>query len=137
MPISDSRRPALRAGYTLIEVVIAVAIAASVIALSAPSLIRSIERAQERQIIAGVISTLNDLRAQSVLDSRDMDSETVTASLQDVLPDGWAVRVPDEFQLSRAGFCTGGDIRLETPRARMVMLSQRPQTPCALTAEAV
>lgn len=137
MPISESRRPSLRPGYTLIEVVIAVAIAASVIALSAPSLIRSIERAQERQTIAGVISTLNDLRAQSVLDSRDMDSETVTANLRVALPEGWILRVPDAFQLSRAGFCTGGDIQLETPRARVVVLNQRPQSPCTLAAEAV
>ncbi|MGY6628144.1 MAG: prepilin-type N-terminal cleavage/methylation domain-containing protein [Oceanicaulis sp.] len=137
MPISVSRRLLLRSGYTLIEVVVAVAIAASVIALSAPSLIRSIERSQERQIIAGVISTLNDMRAQSVLDSRDMNSETVTANLQDALPEGWVLRVPEGFQLSRAGFCTGGEIQLETPRARVVVLNQRPLTPCMLAAEAV
>ncbi len=137
MPISVARRTSLRSGYTLIEVVIAVAIAATVIALSAPSLIRSIERAQERQIIAGVISTVNDLRAQSVLDSRDMDSETLTANLRDVLPEGWVLRVPEGFQLSRAGFCTGGEIRLETPRARVVVLNPRPQTPCTLAAETV
>lgn len=137
MPILGLRRSPLRSGYTLIEVVVAVAIAASVIALSAPALIRSIERSHERQVIAGVISTLYDLRAQSVFDSRDMDSEAVTANLQDALPQGWALRVPEAFRLSRAGFCTGGDIQLETPRARVVKVSPRPQVPCSLAVEAI
>jgi prepilin-type N-terminal cleavage/methylation domain-containing protein len=136
MPTLGSRPADLRLGYTLIEVVVAVAIAASVIALSVPSMIRSVERSQERQVIAGVISALYSMRAQTVLDNRDVDSVAIAARLRDILPEGWVLRVAEEFHVSRTGFCLGGNIQLETPRARMVSVRPLPKFPCSLSATA-
>ena len=135
MPTSEYSRAGFRSGYTLIEVVIAVAIAASVIAMSAPSMIRAVERSQERQVLASVISRLDDMRAQSVLDSRDMHSVAVAADLQTHLPDGWELHVPEDFVLSRKGFCSG-EIQLETPHARVVAVSSPRKLPCSFSADA-
>lgn len=123
-----------RPGYTLIEVVVAVAIAATVVAVSAPAFIRSIERAQERSTVGEFILAMQDLRAEAVLDTRNLDSGTLRTRLGETLPEGWSLNLPDGFILSRGGFCTGGTIQLETPRARIVELEVEPDTPCTLRA---
>lgn len=133
--MSVSREALRRPGYTLIEVVVAVAIAATVVAISAPSFIRSIERAQERNSVGEFILALQEARARAVLDTREFDAGSLADLLQDDLPQGWQLRIPEEFSLSRGGFCSGGVIQLETPRGRVVVLEVEPDTPCTMRAQ--
>jgi len=122
MPISESDRLPFpgkgRAGYTLLEVVVVVAILATALSLATPSFIRMIEQQRVQSVIHSVNIGLTDLRLSSQTEARAIRAAEAEAYLARDLPLGWYVSVGETVEFSAAGACQGGGLRLTTPDDR-------------------
>lgn len=117
------RRLRSHGGFTLIEVVIALAIVALVAAVAVPAMARRLDSAYRTADLAQVIGSarLLPVRAAAMGIERKLDVAGLAARLADGalpldLPPGWTV-TPDRTppQIGRAGSCTNGDLILTSP----------------------
>lgn len=120
MPIlaSDPQRRSREAGYSLLEVVVVVAIVAVSMTLSSPSLIRMIERTEARNVLKSIDVTMTDMRVESYSRAQSLTSEAIRQRLQAEMPEDWNVVVGEELSMSARGFCSGGSLVVTSPDAR-------------------
>ncbi|MEP3071945.1 prepilin-type N-terminal cleavage/methylation domain-containing protein [Maricaulis sp.] len=121
----------LRAGYTMLEVVVVVAIVAVALTVSTPALIRMIEQQRVQSVLRGIDIGLTDLRAASQIDARVIDAGEAEAALAADLPVGWYILVDEAVTFSPAGVCNGGRLQVTTPRGREYVFSLARRT-CSL-----
>lgn len=114
----------MRAGYSLLEVLMAVALIALAAAVSFPAVISGFERYERRQALSQVRASLIDLRTRAVLDGRPVTLEADAAlAAPSTLPEGWRAVLDDQLAVTAAGLCertTGA--RLHAPRGRVTRL---------------
>lgn len=111
-----------RAGYSLLEVLVVVAIMGVAATLSGPSVSRMIESQQARQTVRAVVTGFGALRADAYIQSRPYDADTLSARLTAAAPEAWQVRVSDSVMLAASGYCTPGLIEISSPDGRRWLL---------------
>jgi prepilin-type N-terminal cleavage/methylation domain-containing protein len=115
--VSDTHQ---QAGYSLLEVLIAIAILALAIALSIPSMAALLERHQARQAFAAVNVWLTDQRtlartSGAMMMWADGDSPARAADL----PQGWSASFLGPAQIYPSGACASMRIQILSPRQRV------------------
>ena len=115
MRISESSPLSVRdtaSGYSMLEVIVVVAIMATAVTLAAPSLGRMVERYEAQAVLNGIDRRLLELRVLSATEARAFNSGQINQFLQDDLANGWRVTVSDNVQFSSYGICTGGRLNV-------------------------
>lgn len=107
-----------RQGYSLLEVMVVVAILGVAATVSAPSITRMIASQQARQIVRGVATEFANLRAQAFIASQSYDAQTIQALLSEEAPLQWRVSVEDSVFISANGYCTAGRLSIQGPSGR-------------------
>lgn len=126
MRISASRRvmarqafAAARRAYSLLEVLIVVALLGLAVAISGPSLGRMIERQQAQQTLKAGAAALSELRVEAFVTGTDYRSEQVQERVNAALATGWSSEVPETLAFRRSGYCQGGQVRIVEPSGRV------------------
>lgn len=119
-PPAHAPRTRAQAGYSLLEVLIAIAILALAIALSIPSMAALLERHQARQAFAAVNVWLSDQRTGARTSGALMawaagDSPAYAADL----PQGWSASFLGPAQIYPSGACSPMRIQILSPRQRV------------------
>lgn len=126
---SAAARPTgYRAGYTMLEVVVVVAIMATALSLATPAFIRMIEQQRVQTVLRGVNLGLTEIRATSQLESRPIDAVEIETRLAQDLPVQWYVSVDETVGFSAAGTCGGGSLLVTTPARREYSFSLADRT---------
>ncbi|OAB56161.1 hypothetical protein AY599_28055 [Leptolyngbya valderiana BDU 20041] len=130
MRISASRRigrPAAlstaRPGYSLLEVLIVVALLGLVVAISGPSLTRMIERQQAQQTLRAGAAVLSEMRVEAFVSGTDRSGAAIQRRLDEVLAPGWSSEAPEGLVFRRSGYCDGGEVRMIEPSGRAWLVS--------------
>lgn len=133
-------RPTRSSGFTLVELMVAMAIVGLLLAVSVPGGLRFYESIQYRQVVRDVLTMLNGAREQSVYRGRAVD--VVFDPVQLAISAGEEqLRLPAEFELGITsaqevnrdrlgvirfypeGGSSGGDISIQSPAGRGVLIS--------------
>jgi len=98
----------MRAGYSLLEVLLAVSLIALAGSLVVPSLINSLERREARLALTLLQAHMTDLRYQAVLDATPLEisPEDINSRFPG-LPEGWRVSADTPLKFSAGGLCDG------------------------------
>jgi len=107
-----------RPGYSLLEVMVVVAILGIAVTLSGPSVSSMIAGQQARQVVRGLVTDVGAIRAEAFIESRSVQSDAIQARLLDKAPDGWRLETSQEVAVSPSGYCTPGRIIVESPGGR-------------------
>ncbi len=127
-------------GFTLVELMVAMAIVGLLLAVSVPGGLRFYESVQYRQAVRDVLTLLNGAREQSVNRGRAMDVvfdpsrlEVTFGQEKLVLPEDFVLGITSAQEVNRdrqgvirfypEGGSSGGDITIESPVGRGVMIS--------------
>ena len=108
----------VRPGYSLLEVIVVVAILGVAATVSGPSITRMIASQQARQVVRGLATDFGALRAQAFINSRSYDADAIQSVLSEDTPEFWQVIVQDSVSLSGNGYCTPGTIDIRSPSGR-------------------
>lgn len=108
----------VRAGYSLLEVIVVVAILGIAATVSGPSIGRMISGQQAQQVVRGVATEMGALRAEAFLSSKSLSAEDVQARLDAHIPSDWRIEVDENLHLASSGYCTGGGVVLIAPAGR-------------------
>lgn len=111
-----------QAGFTLLEVLVVVALIGLMSALALPSLQRVVAGVENATRRAGVLADLNSLgyRAFVLGQSFDLAAPTASGLLRDgnpvlTLPAGWRIEAQAPIHFSFSGYCGGGVLTLWAP----------------------
>jgi len=120
-----------RAGYSLLEIVVVVAILATVVGLATPSFIRMIEQQRVQAVLRRVDLGLLDLRMTSQSEARVINATEAEQYLAEDLPLGWYIAVSEQVVFSSTGTCDGGSVRITTADERVYAFDLAPRS-CSL-----
>lgn len=97
-----------RAGYSLLEVLLAVSLIALAGTIAVPSLINSLERREARTALSALEAGMTGLRYRAVLSATPLEiaPEEISAAFPG-LPEGWRVTADAPLKLSAGGLCDG------------------------------
>lgn len=109
---------ATRPGYSLLEVMVVVAILGVAATLSGPSITRMIAGQQAQQVVRGLITEFGAMRADAFLRSTPYDADMMSARLSATTPEGWDVQVDESASLAASGYCTPGAVYVYAPSGR-------------------
>lgn len=101
-----------RTGYSLIEIIVVISIMAVAITVATPSISKTVERYQVRNLLRSVGHHLGDLRVTSFRESRSISSAEIKTLLQTELADDWVIEVSEETHFSALGYCPGGTLTM-------------------------
>lgn len=112
---SSLDRRAVR-GFTLVELVVVLALVALVTGLAAPALVRGLDAARERGVRADVRVLLEGLpvRAYQAGSALEIDA-TALQRLAPELPQGWRLELDAPLRYAPSGVASGGAVRLLIP----------------------
>lgn len=122
-PELSKRLASVRVGYSLLEVLIVVALLGLAVSISGPSLGRMVERQQAQQTLRAGAAALSELRIDAFVSGTDRSSAAVKTHLDAALSPGWTSDVPGELAFRRSGYCHGGEIRIFEPDGRAWRMS--------------
>lgn len=109
-----SVRRLLGNGYSLLEMMIALAVMALAATLVAPGLLASVDAAARRSLLIEIDGQLRAARASAVRESRSVSLEAAALSV----PVGWAIELDAPIVFRPDGACTGGRLRFVRPNGR-------------------
>ncbi len=138
--MNASRLAASGRGFTLVELMVAMAIVGLLLAVSVPGGLRFYESIQYRQSVRDVLTMLNGAREQAVNRGRALDVVFDPARLEVrsgketlALPEGFELGLTTAQEVNRdsvgairfypEGGSSGGDVTIESPAGRGVMIS--------------
>lgn len=110
-----------RAGYSLLEVLLAVSLIALAGTIAVPSLINSLERREARTALSALEAGMTGLRYRAVLSATPLEiaPEEISAAFPG-LPEGWRVTADSPLKLSAGGLCDGNTLlTLTSPDRRL------------------
>ena len=107
--------PAAR-GFTLVELVVVLALVALATGLAAPALVRGLDAAHERGMRADVRALLEGMpvRAYQTGSALEIDAAALQRLLPE-LPQGWRLEVDAPLRYAPNGVAAGGAVRLLIP----------------------
>lgn len=107
-----------RTGYSLLEVIVVVAILGLAATVSTPSLLRMIASQQAQQVVRGIVTEFGALRAEAFIQNTVFTAEALEERLSLAAPADWTLQVDDSVMLSGNGYCSAGSITVQSPSAR-------------------
>jgi prepilin-type N-terminal cleavage/methylation domain-containing protein len=113
----------VRAGYSLLEVIVVVAILAIAATVSGPSIGRMITSQQAQNVVRGVATEMGALRAEAFLSSTRFNAQEAQGRLSQSAPSDWLIEVEDSVSIGPGGYCTPGAVVLISPSGRRWALS--------------
>jgi len=127
---------ALRPGYSLLEVIVVVAILAVAGAVATPSLVRTLERQKAHAAVRAADRVMAELRVESFTDASPIPTDAVATRLGEAMPEGWSVNLLGEPAFNAAGWCEGGRLVVTSDRGRRWGFALEPG-PCRPTRQPV
>lgn len=119
-PPKCEARARKQAGYSLLEVLIAIAILALAISMSIPSMAALLERHQARQAFAAVNVWLTDQRTLARTSGAMMTwAEGASPARAVDLPQGWSAQFLGPARIYPSGACAPMRIQILSPRQRV------------------
>jgi prepilin-type N-terminal cleavage/methylation domain-containing protein len=116
--ISACCRPERRRlhGFTLLELLVVLALVALVTGIVTPAVIRGLASARERGVASDMQALLEGLpvRAYQTGVSLELDASALRR-LGNELPEGWQIEVTPVLRYGPSGVASGGTVRLLTP----------------------
>lgn len=109
---------AAREGYSLLEILVVLAILGLAAALSGPSVTRMIERYEAQSVVRIVEGRVSEMRLRAFLRSSPLTGEEIEAQLNEISAEGWSISVPETMTINASGYCTGGELVLQEPAGR-------------------
>lgn len=111
---ADTRPPAR--GFTLLELLVVLALAALLTALVVPAAVRGLDAARERGVAADLTALLAGLPVRAFKDGESVqfDAKALTALLPE-LPAGWSLQLSAPLRYSASGVAEGGEVVLKAP----------------------
>ncbi len=105
-----------RKGFTLLELLVVMALMALAAGLVIPAVLRGLTAAQERAVASDMAALLDSLPVRAFQRGSDLivDDRMLGQWLPD-LPAGWQLVVPQALRYSPAGVATGGLVRVVAP----------------------
>lgn len=106
-------RPAVACGFTLLELLVVLALAAMATGLVVPALLRSVAAAQARGARADLAQALRDLPVQAFQHGQALSVDE--ASLRHAMPnwpDGWRMQLDQPLRYGPTGVAEGGVLRV-------------------------
>lgn len=103
-------------GFTLLELLVVLALIALVTGMVAPAVIRGLEAARERGVAADLRALLDSLPVRAF--QRGDDVVLDAAALRQLLPDlpaDWRLEVTPALRYGSAGVASGGTVHLRAP----------------------
>ena len=125
----EARHRAPWRGFTLLEVVVVLALLSMLVALAAPELQRayqSVLARGERDSLIGQLASLS-LRAQALGVAFELSDDSLRRRLPDgqplvAVPPGWRVNVEPPIRFNFVGICSGGRVRLYSPSGEQTVV---------------
>ena len=102
-------------GFTLLEMIVVLAIMGLATAMVAPSMVRGIDSWRRQGVVDALLDQIRALPGDARGSGRSIEiSESSLASKAPPLqvPDGWQLRVPKTWRVNGKGVCQGGEVRL-------------------------
>ena len=112
-----------RPGYSLLEIIVVVAILGLAASVSVPSVGRMVEAQQAREVVGDVRSRLNGVRMQAFTTSKRFDADAVRSELENGLAVGWYTEVSETLVFRGSGTCSEGIVSVVNERGRRWRLS--------------
>lgn len=106
-------------GYSLLEVMIAMAILALAITMSIPSMRALHERQQVREAFSGLNAWIIQERTQARLTGTQQAYPAELAVANAAIPEGWSIRLTEPWVIYPSGACSAGRVRVVSPRDRV------------------
>lgn len=128
------RQPGVRAqGFTLIEMMAVLTLAALMAGVAIPAMQRWFESISERAQLTEVSIQFQRLASRAALLSQTvkLDKQSWNSKLNDgepalSLPEGWAVSSDNSVIFYHSGVCAGGEVDLSAPQKRQIRLLIAP-----------
>ena len=108
-----------RAGYSLLEVIVVIAMLGVAATLSGPSISRMIAGQEAQQVVRGLVTEFGAIRADAFLSSTIYDAAAIQARLSEHAPPQWRVEVGEAITLSQSGYCSPGLVHISSPEGRI------------------
>jgi prepilin-type N-terminal cleavage/methylation domain-containing protein len=97
-------------GFTLLEMVVVLAIIATIAGVALPNFARMIESYQQKSTLGSVTSELSGLSFRAFSGAAPLTLSAESArTLVPSLPSDWQLRVDPPITIQANGFCAGGD----------------------------
>lgn len=108
-------RRASRRGFTLLEILVVLAIVALATGLVAPIAVQGLRAAEERGVRADMQALLEALPVRAFREARPLVLDGQGLARLAVLPDGWRLQVDAPLRYDASGIADGGQVRLYGP----------------------
>lgn len=111
--ILASSRPSPERGFTLLELLLVLALAATAATLTVPSAFTAMRAARDRTVVAEVEALLLRLPNEAAMrrEPRQWREPALMARLPELSPD-WQLRLDRPFELDARGMSDGGQVQL-------------------------
>ncbi len=112
-----SHKALMRQGFTLLEVLVVMALMAMMAGMVAPSVQRSLAAAQERAVASDLTALLDSLPVRAFQQGSNLAvDERMLRQWLFNLPEDWQLVVPQALRYSPVGVAEGGRVRVLAPR---------------------
>ena len=117
-----------RRGFTLLEILVVLAIVALAAGLVAPIAVQGLRAAEERGVRADVQALLEALPVRAFRDARPLVLDGPGLARLAALPDGWRLQVDAPLRYDASGIADGGQVALHGPGGALLAWRVQPIT---------